>query len=164
MPDLHEGVGGAKHPWPTAAQSSQWSWLFDFLAPTSNLTNLDMPHRNPVSCRDSRAANLARFAKQRMPKGAPKLFLEAWELRPSEVHLVRPCLRPNHAETAASAGHDLVCIQGDSRQTHNVKAGFRKSVLHLSYVYSPVDVQCPSSGTCQPDSVWSCCPRCCSAS
>ena len=61
-----------------------------------------------------------------MPKGAPKLFLEAWELRPSEVHLVRPCIRPNHAETAASAGHDLVCIQGDSRQTHNVKPTFRQ--------------------------------------
>ena len=85
-------------------------------------------HRNPVCCRDNRATNLQRFAKQRgfLPKGVPKLFLETWKLRPSEAALVRPCASLDPTKVAASAGHDLVCIQGESRQANSVKAGYRR--------------------------------------
>ncbi|CAE7267424.1 NRT2.2 [Symbiodinium sp. CCMP2592] len=85
-------------------------------------------HRNPECCRDKRATNLQKFAKQRvlLPKGVPKLFLEAWKLRPSEANLARPSVTPDPADAAASAGHDLVCIQGESRQANSVKAGYRR--------------------------------------
>ena len=85
-------------------------------------------HRDPECRRDNRAANLQRFAKQRvlLPKGVPKLFLEAWKLHPSEVNLAHPRVTPDPADAAASAGHDLVCIQGESRQANSVKAGYRR--------------------------------------